>query len=217
MDPSGFPLGELWPAMGYRSCEPDRSVRDIALQMVRELLPKAVLRCAYRRVEASRTAPGDILLDGRPFHTGGIIGSYLDGMTHALVFVATAGAEFEGAVDELHRQGDIVADFVADSIGSVLAEAAVARLEKEVGLSDGISLPYSPGYCGWDVCEQQSFFSLFPPRPCGVTLSESSLMKPEKSVSGFFALGEKLTRQPYHCQICRNTKCFKRKDASQSQ
>ena len=97
--------------------------------------------------------------------------------------------------------------------GQVLAEYAVGMIEKDYPTSGGISMSYSPGYCNWDIREQQILFSLFPPEPCGVHLSESSLMTPEKSVSGFYALGETLVRQPYHCEICKNTRCYKRRNA----
>ena len=134
-------------------------------------------------------------------------------MTHALVFVGTAGREFDAAVKELNKEGDILADFIADSIGSVLAEMSVARIEADYKAGGGISKSYSPGYCDWNIREQSILFSLFPPKPCGIYLTDSFLMQPEKSVSGFFALGETLVRQPYHCEICKNTRCYKRRNA----
>ncbi|MCK7538940.1 MAG: hypothetical protein MZV63_52410 [Marinilabiliales bacterium] len=43
---------------------------------------------------------------------------------------------------------------------------------------------FSPGYCGWDVAEQHKLFSFFKDNFCGITLTESALMNPVKSVSG---------------------------------
>lgn len=212
IEPSESPFEELWAAMGYRGASPDAEVRTISERLVGDLVPLARMRYMCSMVKAEKVSPKQVRLGGSDFLTGAIIGSYLDGMTDACVFVSTAGAEFEAAVHALAAKGDIVADFIADSIGSVLAEMAVARLEKDLGIDAGLSLPYSPGYCGWDVREQHRLFSLFPPEPCGISLSESSLMTPEKSVSGFFALGKDLKRQPYHCEICQNKKCYKRKN-----
>jgi cobalamin-dependent methionine synthase I len=148
---------------------------------------------------------------GKTFTPEGIICSYLKGMTHALLFIGSAGWEFDRAKEALKSEDDIVSDFIADSIGTVLAEVTVSRIEQDYDGAGTLSMPYSPGYCNWDIREQHLLFSLFPERPCGVILSETSLMAPEKSVSGFFALGEKLQRQPYHCQICKNSKCYKRR------
>lgn len=211
--PEEFNYDDLWLAMGCKGSVPDAGIRSLAVAIAEEVIPFARLQYMYSIVDAEKLSSKEAVLGGVSFSVGPIIGSYLQGMTKACVFVATAGREFSDKAAEIHARGDIAADFIADSIGSVLAELAVSRLEKELGLGSGLSLSYSPGYCGWDVREQQKFFTLFPPQPCGILLSESSLMSPEKSISGFFAIGEHLVRQPYHCDICNNKRCYKRKDA----
>ena len=207
--PEDLVRADVWFAMGYRDAVPERNIRDLVDELSAELVPAARMRYMYRRVSAEKTSPATMTLDGLEFKPGGIICSYLDGMTDACVFVATAGAEFTEALARVNSRGDIVADFAADAIGTVLAELAVSRLEQSLGREG--SLSYSPGYCGWDIREQRQFFRLFPPLPCGIALSDSSLMHPEKSVSGFCAFGEHLKRQPYHCEICKNSNCYKRK------
>lgn len=213
---SEFSREDLWDAMGYGGAVPDENVRGMSEKLINELVPAARMRYMYRIVDAERVSKQKVSFDGTEFHPGGIICSYLDGMTQACVFVATAGREFDARLRGLSAEGDIVADFIADSIGTVLAELAVSSLEAELGIDSHLSLPYSPGYCGWDIREQHDFFPMFPPEPCGIRLSESSLMTPEKSISGFFAMGENLARQPYHCEICQNKKCYKRKNGRQS-
>ena len=79
--------------------------------------------------------------------------------------------------------------------------ACVVKLENYVlPLGYGVSHPYSPGYCGWHVTQQKFFFSLLPEQPCGVRLSESSLMSPIKSVSGVIAVGERIVKRKYGCE-----------------
>lgn len=213
ISPGELPEKEVWFAMGYRDSVPDERVRDMVRELIDELVPKATLRYMYQVVEAERLSPRQVRFAGKDFTPEGIICSYLKGMTHALLFIGSAGWEFDRAKEALKAEDDIVADFIADSIGTVLAEMTVARIEKDYDGEQTISMPYSPGYCNWDIREQHLLFSLFPERPCGVILSESSLMTPEKSVSGFFALGETLQRQPYHCEICKNKRCYKRRNA----
>lgn len=202
---------DLWFAMGYKGEEPEQGIQEMAEALVEEMLPGTMLRYAYRVVEARKLSPSRVMMDGKEFTTNGIISSYLGGMTHACVFLATAGEEFNATIRKIRFRDDIFAEFVADSLGTLLAELAVSRLEEDLRMDKGLSLPYSPGYCDWDISEQKLFFTLFPELTCGITLSESFLMSPEKSVSGFFAMGEKLQRQPYHCAICRNERCYKRK------
>ncbi|MBR4167773.1 MAG: hypothetical protein IKR44_08170 [Bacteroidales bacterium] len=213
ISPEELPEKEVWFAMGYKDSVPEERIRGMVRELICELVPKATLRYIYQVVEAEKLSPRQVRMAGKTFTPEGIICSYLQGMTHALLFIGSAGWEFDRAKEALKANDDIVADFIADSIGSVLAEMTVARIEQDYVGKETISMPYSPGYCNWDIREQHILFSLFPERPCGIILSESSLMTPEKSVSGFFALGETLQRQPYHCQICKNTKCFKRRNA----
>ncbi|MFK2344270.1 vitamin B12 dependent-methionine synthase activation domain-containing protein [Bacteroides fragilis] len=87
---------------------------------------------------------------------------------------------------------------------------ACKAIEKEFGAKGlGISYPYSPGYCGWKVSDQQILFSLLPNQPCGVSLTASSLMCPIKSVSGVVGIGRQMTRQKYGCELCGKKDCYK--------
>lgn len=213
ISPEELPEKEVWFAMGYKDSVPEQMIQEMVRQVRDALVPKAVLRYMFQIVEASKLSSRQVLFAGKTFTPEGIICSYLKGMTHALLFIGSAGWEYDRAKEEMKAEGDIVADFIADSIGTVLAEMTVAQIEKDYDGPETISMPYSPGYCDWDIREQHLLFSLFPEKPCGVILSDTSLMAPEKSVSGFFALGETLQRQPYHCEICKNKRCFKRRNA----
>lgn len=85
--------------------------------------------------------------------------------------------------------------YIADAIGSVIAEKTADCME--IALDEYIhdrgwrhTNRFSPGYCGWHVSEQKKLFPLFPSaEPCGIRLTDSSLMLPIKSVSGVIGLG----------------------------
>ncbi len=204
-------IAAIYSAMGYGTSSPDPQT----VAVVDELLPQALevssQRYVSRIVDARQIDKTLILMDDVEFKVGGIIGSYLAGMTEACVFVATAGMEYDKWLQSVKMRGDILYEYVADSIGSVIAEDNVDRLASELNRYTGMrhSLPYSPGYCAWDVAEQRKLFSILPEDHCGVVLTESCLMHPVKSVSGFFALGKNLVPQPYRCELCTNRNCFK--------
>ena len=213
ISPEDLPEKEVWFAMGYKDSVPEERIQEMVRELRDKLVPKATLRYMYQVVDAEKLSPRQVRFADKTFTPEGIICSYLKGMTHALLFIGSAGWEFDMAKEALKAEDDIVADYIADSIGTVLAEMTVARIEKDYDGVQTISMPYSPGYCNWNIREQHLLFSLFPERPCGIILTDSSLMTPEKSVSGFFALGETLQRQPYHCEICKNNRCYKRRNA----
>lgn len=203
---------EVYPVMGYGKQTPSQEILDLLYEVCDTANQICHLRFMYDIYDAELLSKRDVRIGETIFSPGGIITSYLQGMTSACLFVATAGREYNEYIHKFKKNGDILTEFVADSVGSVLAELAVSRivpeLERQIpGLQH--SLPYSPGYCAWNVSQQKLLFSMFPNDPCGIHLSDSCLMFPEKSVSGFMAIGKDLVPQPYRCEICQNRKCYK--------
>jgi hypothetical protein len=129
------------------------------------------------------------------------------------LFICTAGAEISQYAKEVSENGDPLLSFVFDVIGSVTVEKATENIQKtleiecqKTGLH--ISDRFSPGYCEWSVAEQQKLFSLMPENFCGVSLSESSLMLPIKSVSGIIAIGTDMVQKGYQCYWCTEKNCI---------
>lgn len=150
------------------------------------------------------------------FSPGRIILSQLKGSEALCYFVATAGCEFEEYQQRLMKQGDMVLVYLANEIGSMIAEKTADRMEEllEAQLTPkGLSRTnrFSPGYCGWHVKEQPLLFELFPLEPCGIHLTDSCLMLPIKSVSGVIGIGRNVKRLEYSCGICKLESCYKRR------
>lgn len=202
----------VWSVMRYGDAQPDSEVCAMVDEIVDHARSIARPRYVSTTVPAALTGPHTVVIGGVDFRVGTIIASYLEGMTEACVFVASAGREFNDYLKSVKE--DILTAYVADSVGTVIAEACVDFLDKELSAREPRphSLPYSPGYCAWDIREQRKLFSLLPPEPCGVELTDSCLMYPEKSVSGFFGIGEHLVHQPYRCGVCPNRSCYKNRN-----
>ena len=150
------------------------------------------------------------------FHVGSIIARQLRGAEAYAFFIATAGTEYEAYAQRLRHEGDEVRLFIADALGSVIAEHCADAMERQLQASiDKLSWShtnrFSPGYCGWPVSEQQVLFPLFAGHTCGVSLNDSSLMVPVKSVSGIIGMGTAVSRKDYVCHLCSYEKCYKRK------
>lgn len=75
----------------------------------------------------------------------------------------------------------------------------------------GITNRFSPGYCHWNVSDQHKLFSLFDEAPRGVTLTDSALMNPVKSISGVIGICENVKYKDYHCRLCKSKDCTYRK------
>ncbi len=162
------------------------------------------------------------------FNPGRIILSQLKGSEAICYFVATAGQEFEDYQRKLMQEGDMVRVYLANEIGSLIAEKTADRMEvllQEQLAPKGLyrTNRFSPGYCGWHVSEQPILFALLKenrddsrkddtPNPCGIHLTESCLMIPIKSVSGVIGIGHNVRKRDYACHLCGLDNCYKRRD-----
>jgi hypothetical protein len=109
------------------------------------------------------------------------------------LFAVTLGEEVSSHISRLFSAGELAEGYILDQIASFaadeLASVAARRFERaEDAGADSAVLPYSPGYCGWHVSGQQALFAHLEPMEIGISLNDSSLMHPVKSVSGVLVL-----------------------------
>jgi hypothetical protein len=102
---------------------------------------------------------------------------------------------------------DIAASTVVEEAADLL-HTHITFVMHELGLN--ATNRYSPGYCNWSVAEQNKLFSFFPDEFCGVTLSDSNLMTPIKSISGIIGLGKDVEYKEYLCDHCGIKDCTHR-------
>ncbi len=209
-------IREIYLLMGYGSHIPDEGVRQLIQEILDELSHRLVPHYGYVLVDGNVPERGKLLLDNQLFNPGAIISHAMKGAEKYAVFTATIGEEFDNFSRQLKAEDDILRVFIADALGSVLAEATVTLLMKQLEVmadKEGmhISNNYSPGYCDWFLAEQKQLFSFFPESSTGITLTDSCLMLPVKSVSGIVALGKDVKRREYGCNICKMVNCIKNK------
>ncbi len=216
----------IYAQMGYKDSVPDADILKEMVATLKEI--KEILRPGYSffiadgslNIEDSTltvTSSQAVEAMTTTFDIGKIIARQLRGTEAYALFVATAGMELEDYLRRLKDADDMVKLFIADSVGSVIAECAADEMEK--ALQKQIdergwkrTNRFSPGYCGWHVSQQQLLFPLFGGEPpCGITLSASSLMTPIKSVSGVIGLGRDARYMEYSCGLCDYKQCYKRK------
>lgn len=162
----------------------------------------------------------EIALGGIRFDTGKTISKMLQNATSYALFLVTAGPEPENLARKLLEKGDYLEAYITDLVASGLVESVADQVQEQVrslAASHGMLITnrYSPGYCSWNVEEQQKLFTLFPERSCGISLSSSSLMNPVKSASGIIGMGREVTFQDYTCEICPMKNCQFRKKKDQ--
>jgi hypothetical protein len=211
------PLADVAGALGYASAPcPDPVQAGIREILASEDDVWSIEGGCLLHPRATLAAAGDQLcVDQVAFDVGRVVAGQLSRSTGIAVFLCTAGYGIQKLSQRLMSAGDPFTAFVADTVGSLVVERAMDRVQDALAaalLPHGLRVTnrYSPGYCGWKVDEQQKLFRLLPPGFCGVSLSDSSLMQPTKSVSGVIGVGATVRRNPYTCNLCEMEHCLYR-------
>jgi len=115
-----------------------------------------------------------------------------------VLFTVTVGAQVCERIRELFAVNEPALGYMLDSVASAAADKAVDLAAERLMLklreenhTDPVPeiLPYSPGYCGWHISGQRRLFDRLRPEEIGMTLNDSFLMIPLKSVSGALIAG----------------------------
>jgi hypothetical protein len=174
-------------------------------------LPKIKPKAIFKQCTIAERNGDCVKISGVEFESR-ILVKILGKVDTVFAFIATCGNELENMpipMDEFLKW------FCLDTIKEKALEAAVnflfAFIKKEFGFEKLPSL--SPGSGGgdvWHIEQQKPLFSLFDDtkKLIGVELTESCLMKPNKSVSGIcYSTGVEFVS----CQLCQRENCRERK------
>lgn len=114
------------------------------------------------------------------------------------LFAVTVGQAVSSRISNLFDQGEFAPGSMLDTVASEGTEMAAEAVElhyrdylkekEQFGSSAG-TMRFSPGYCGWDMSSQKKLFEYLRPEEIGITLRESLLMEPLKSISGVIVAG----------------------------
>lgn len=212
------PLREVLRMMGCgTSGTPSKGVVATAERLLAEALPHIHPRGIYRVCQISAMSETRLDLTGWPSIHGPVAG-YLRPSRRMVVNVITIGNATQEMGDEKIKSGNVFEGYCMHAIGAAAADMAADAMaehirEHEAGPDEDITPPFSPGYCGLGLDQQQAIFSIVDASRIGVKLWPSFLMEPVKSVSGIIGIGpaEEITDYGVPCQWCELTTCKMRR------
>jgi len=199
--------------MGYEKDAPEAILEMIDRELV-QFEKVDGIEGGYAILDAQLVREKHVLAIGKyEFQVGKSVYHHLRKAEQVALLICTAGEMISERSKALMSSGDLMEGYVVDIIGSTAVEAAMDKISDRLKTSleltgNNCTNRYSPGYCGWDVAEQSQLFSFFPEAFCGVTLTDSCLMMPIKSVSGVMGIGKNVTYKPYTCSSCDNNQCI---------
>lgn len=116
--------------------------------------------------------------------------------------ICTIGPQIESESSQLMKRDEMMKALILDAIGSEAVEQVARQVDrllyvKAQEMNLWPSKRFSPGYKSWNIEEQRYIFRMIPGEDIGVTLNESFMMIPRKSVSfriNFYKTKELSTR-----------------------
>ena len=198
-------LGEIGRRLRMESdedCSEVKRLVEIAQPLIRG-------RAVYRVCYINEKLEDAVAIDGVQL-TSRVLRKNLDNIGRVFPYVVTIGDQLEEKISECK---ELLEKYYLDTIGNIALVQTRKHLEdrlKSRYAIDGMSY-MSPGSLkDWPIEEQRSLFSIIgdPEAAIGVSLNESLLMIPRKSVSGIYFPTD-ITF--YSCQLCHRERCEGRK------
>ncbi len=125
---------------------------------------------------------------------GGPVAAVVAGAAELVIGVCTVGPAISRRASEYQRSGQRLRAMFLDDLGSWAVDQVRQQLCRTIEAEAAArgwraSASLSPGESEWPVTEQAALFSLLDARPIGVTLTESLVMSPIKSLSLIIGIG----------------------------
>ena len=164
------------------------SHKDEDLFRVYETLMRVIdPRYAVARVNLRYTEDGGVDLGFTTLKSTALVKN-LNGAASAYLVVCTLGLETDRLISKLMRTSRAEA-FIFDAVASALAEAALDGAEEEIACGASLGKRFSPGYADLSLeCQKPILDYLGAPIYLGVTLTDASLMLPQKTISAIIGI-----------------------------
>jgi len=155
-----------------------------------------------------------ILLKRNYSFSGEYIFNKLKMAEEVVVAILTIGNKVEDKGRVYFSQGDYLLGMIYDAIGSAaledLKQSFFNELCKRVRAEQkGITCGLSPGSQDWSIQDQAVIFKLLDAKSIGVTLMDSMMMVPLKSISVVYGIGKGLamSENEHDCSNCSLVNC----------
>ena len=198
MDPKtlDISLREVKRYLGYSRIALDDGDETLIEEAVEKVRPLLAPKACYCRYPLSLSAPDTVVLPYGSVHSSHLYKN-LEGCSEVWIFAATIGAAFDRQLARESLRSMTVAAMM-QAVGASAVEAVCDGLNEElvqVAAEEGKECVrrYSPGYGNYALENQKGVFALLnPAKHIGLSLTDSLLMKPEKSVTALIGIKEKI-------------------------
>ena len=153
---------------------------------------------------------------------GNKIGKHLENCTKVIIMSATVGEDIEEAVTKHFSEGRYAYSTLLDSAATTAVEQIADSMEKYLKpmlARQGLAMKwrFSPGYGDWPIQQQTEILQLAGGSHIGISLTESLMLMPRKSITAIIGLYHPAPDCPaepakkHDCSQCSKLDCLSRK------
>jgi hypothetical protein len=173
---------------------------------------------AYEYYPVTGMSGSQISLEGNKAVHGPALPATFPEAKDLAVIIGTIGPKLEKQASDYTKNGQALRGMMLDGIGSAAVDKLIPEVLKLIAAETAqrgyeISSPISPGMPGLAITEQWNLLELAKADEIGVSLTQSGILVPRKSVSMVIGIGPRMTRwtQAEVCARCslRNTCPYK--------
>nr|WP_295955907.1 vitamin B12 dependent-methionine synthase activation domain-containing protein [uncultured Agathobaculum sp.] len=207
-----FDRQEALRYLGYRNTEPDTAVADSLSRCAAELQAAVQPKSVFAAFPLSHPAENTLEIAGVTIHSKNLSRN-LKGCEQVYLMAATLGVTADRLITRASavRMSDAVLyQAAAAAMIETYCDEVNDAIRQEAESAGLYCRPrFSPGYGDFDISHQRDLSRLLDtPRKIGLTVTESCLLAPIKSVTAVIGLSR--TPQPCHrrgCEECGKTDC----------
>lgn len=191
----------------YAGAKQDDAISELTESVLNELGDSLHFKVCYTTLSVSITKD---LCDFGVFKVQSkSLAKNLSECSSALLFCGTVGVEIDRFISKYSRLSPSRA-LMFQATGTERIESLCDAFIKEYETENGVYLTprFSPGYADFSLQAQKEMFAVLDcPRKIGVTLNESLLMSPTKSVTAIAGITDKKSKEINKCTNCKNSDC----------
>ncbi|WP_432408369.1 vitamin B12 dependent-methionine synthase activation domain-containing protein [Wukongibacter sp. M2B1] len=199
---------EVLRYLGYGNKEADEITDGIIDKCLREILEIASTNFVYNIYEIKK-GEGKIHFKKSNFRIEGKdIYNHLHTSSKCAIMAVTLGNEVDKRI-RYYSKVDLTKSVIFDACATAGIEALCDRVESEVkkiAISNGCNITsrYSPGYGDLSIEIQPKILNLLDTQKhIGLTVTDSCILIPRKSVTAFIGIGEEVKVKKLSCKDCR--------------
>ncbi len=209
---------DILMALGYKDTSASEFIIEQAKLAAKKANNMSKPQSTYKTVKIEKMDGNQIIFETGDAFECESMARGLKACSHIIVAIATIGKGIDEAVSAAFKEEDSLMGMMLDAAGSRLVSCYANLMWKEfvdsqdVGM--GITEGFAPGSNDFTLDQQSVVFNILDAASINVTLNESMLMSPTKSISVIYGVGKSIKSgsAAHSCKDCPIEDCMMRDD-----